>query len=144
MQSLTREEYDHMTREGLTMPKSFMLVEANGVHTCVVMTSGAAAAVENPRMKDPNVRVAVTNLADLVEFYHVGVTDRPVDTPFSDFMYGPDALKLENADVLEAHIRKSLLHVETWLLTRPTKDWESADLVPMAKEYVRVLREAKF
>ena len=144
MQSLTRKEYDHRTREGLAMPESFMLVEANGVQTAVEMTSGAAAAVENPRMKDSKVRVAVSNLADLVEFYHVGVTDRPVDTPFSDFMQGPHALKLKNADVFEAHIKKSLLHVERWLRTRPTKDWESADLVPMAKECVRVLREAKF
>jgi hypothetical protein len=103
MQSLTRKEYDHRTREGLAMPESFMLVEANGVHTYVAMTSGAAAAVENPRMKDSKVRVAVANLADLVEFYHVGVTDRPVDTPFSDFMQGPHELKLENADVFEEY-----------------------------------------
>ncbi len=144
MQSLTRKEYDRRTREGLGFPESFMLVEDNGVQMYVAMTFGAAAAVENPRMKESNVRVAVAKLADLVEFYHVGVTDRPVDTPFSDLLEGPDAWKPENADVLEAHISKSLVHVESWLQTRPTKDWEKADLVPMAKEYVRVLREAKF
>ena len=144
MQSLTRKEYEHKTREGLALPKSFMLVEANGMETAVFLTSGAAAAVENPRMKEQNVRVAAAKLADLVEYYHVGQTDRPVETPFSDFMEGEDALKLEYADVLEAHISKSLLYVEKWLQTRPTKDWECADLVPMAKEYVRVLRAAKF
>ena len=95
-------------------------------------------------MKEQKVRVAVAKLADLVEYYHVGQTDRPVETPFSDFMEGEDALKLQYADVLEAHISKSLVYVEKWLQTRPTKDWEKADLVPMAKEYVRVLRAAKF
>ena len=43
--SLTRKEYNHRTREGLALPKSFMLVEENGTETPVFLTSGAAAAV---------------------------------------------------------------------------------------------------
>ncbi len=95
-------------------------------------------------MLDTTVRVAVGKLADLTEFYHVGETDRPVQTPFSDFLEGGDGFKMQYADVLEAHIAKALLHVENWLQTRPQKDWECADLVPMAKDYVRVLRAAGF
>jgi len=144
MQSLTRKEYNKRMSEGLSLPMSFMLVEENGFQLPVFLTSGAAAAVENPRMTDPEVRMAVCKLADLVEFYHVGQTDRPVQTPFSDFMEGPDAMKLQYADVLQTYISKSLVHVEEWLQTRPTKEWECADLVPMAKEHVRVLRAANF
>jgi len=59
-------------------------------------------------------------------------------------MEGPDAMKLQYADVLQTYISKSLVHVEEWLQTRPTKEWECADLVPMAKEHVRVLRAANF
>jgi len=144
MECLSREEVDQRTREGRSMPRSFMMVEKNGTQTAVFLTSGAAAAVENPRMTDPKVRVAAAKLADLTEFYHVGQTDRPMFCPFSEFLEGPDAMTLQNADVLAAHISKALVHVEKWLQTRPTKDWERADLVPMAKEYVRVLREAGF
>jgi hypothetical protein len=144
MASLTRKEYDRMVCEGRALPSSFVLIERDGTRRDVFLTAGAAAPVENPRMLDTTVRVAVAKLADLVEFYHVGETDRPVDSPFSDFLECGDGFKMQYADVLEAHVAKALLHVENWLQTRPQKDWECADLVPMAKEYVRVLRAAGF
>lgn len=144
MASLTRKEYDRMVCEGRALPSSFVLIERDGTRRDVFLTAGAAAPVENPRMLDQQVLTAVARLADLVEFYHVGLAERPADSPFSDFLEGADALKLKYADVLEAHVAKALLHVENWLQTRPQKDWECADLVPMAKEYVRVLRAAGF
>jgi hypothetical protein len=144
MASLTRKEYDRMVCEGRALPSSFVLIERDGTRRDVFLTAGAAAAVENPRMLDTTVRVAVGKLADLTEFYHVGQTDRPAQTPFSDFLECGDGFKMQYADVLEAHIAKALLHVENWLQTRPQKDWECADLVPMAKDYVRVLRAAGF
>jgi hypothetical protein len=144
MASLTRKQYDRMVCEGRALPTSFVLIEADGTRKDVFLTAGAAAAVENPRMLDQQVLAAVARRADLTEFYHVGLTERPVQTPFSDFLEGGDALKLQHADVLEAHVAKALLHVENWLQTRPKKEWESVDLVPMAKDYVRVLRAAGF
>jgi len=144
MASLTRKDYDRMVCEGRALPTHFVLIEADGTRKDVFLTAGAAAAVENPRMLDKQVLAAVARLADLVEFYHVGLAERPADSPFSDFLEGADALKLKYADVLEAHVAKALLHVEKWLRTTPKKEWECADLVPMAKDYVRVLRAAGF
>ena len=144
MASLTRKDYDRMVCEGRALPTHFVLIEADGTRKDVFLTAGAAAAVENPRMLDTTVRVAAGKLADLTEFYHVGQTDRPAQTPFSDFLECGDGFKMQYADVLEAHVAKALLHVENWLQTRPKKEWESVDLVPMAKDYVRVLRAAGF
>jgi len=144
MASLTRKDYDRMVCEGRALPTTFVLIEPDGTRKDVFLTAGAAAAVENPRMLDQQVLAAVARLADLVEFYHVGLAERPVDSPFSDFLEGADALKLQYADVLEAHVKKALLHVEKWLGTHPKKEWERADFIPMAKDYVRVLRAAGF
>jgi hypothetical protein len=142
MQSLTRREYDRRMNRGLALPTSFMLVEESGVQLPVFLTSGAAAAVENPRLTDPYVRASVCKLADLVEFYHVGQAERPPRTPFSDLMEGPDAYKLQHADALHAHIVAALARVERWLQTRPPAD--CADLVPMAQQHVRALRALGF
>jgi len=144
MASLTRKDYERMVCEGRALPTTFVLIEPDGTRQDVFLTAGAAAAVENPRMLDQQVLAAVARLADLVEFYHVGLAERPKDSPFSDFLEGADALKIKYADVLEAHVKKALIHVENWLKTQPKKEWECADLVPMAKDYVRVLRKAGF
>jgi hypothetical protein len=142
MTTLTRNEYDRMSREGLALPTNFTLVEADGRTKDVFLTFGAAAAVENALMKDPEVRWAVQCLADLVDFYHVGREEMPVDAKFSNFLESGDAFKVDHAGRLEGYINTSLPSVETWLQSREPDD--CADLVGTATRCVSVLRGAKF
>ena len=100
-----------------------------------------AEVVENQRMWPEEVHVAFGTLADLIEYYHVGLTCRP-DPKFSEFLQSGDAFKLENAEVLDRHVTFWVGHVEKWLQTRENKD--AVGLVPAADNCVRVLRAAKF
>lgn len=142
MTTLTRKEYDRMSREGLALPTNFTLVEEDGREKDVFLTFGAAAAVENVRMKNPDVRWAVECLADLVDFYHVGRKEMPVDAKFSNFLESGDAFKVEHAGRLEGYINTSLVEVEAWLQSRESDD--CVDLVGTARRCASVLREAKF
>ena len=100
-----------------------------------------AEVVENQRMWPEEVHVAFGTLADLIEYYHVGLTCRP-DPKFSEFLQSGDAFKLENAAVLEERVSFWLVHVENWLQTRGKKD--RVEVVHVADNCVRVLRAAKF
>ena len=142
MTTLTRKEYDRLSREGLAMPTNFTLVEADGRKKDVFLTFGAAAAVENARMKDADVRWAVTCIADLVDFYHVGRKEMPSSADFSNFLESGDAYKAEHAGRLEGYVNSGLLQVEAWLKSRKADD--CADLVGTAMRSTSVLREAKF
>ena len=142
MTTLTRQEYDHMSREGLALPTNFTLVEEDGRRKDVFLTLGAAAAVENARMKNPDVRWAVECLAYLVDFYHVGREEMPTRADFSNFLESGDAYKNEHAGRLEGYINTSLAIVETWLQSR--KEDDCARLVGTATWCASVLREAKF
>ena len=142
MERLTRAEYERMSLQGLALPANFTLVEADGRKKDVFLTFGAAAAVENARMKDPDVRWAVTCVADLVDFYHVGRDEMPTRTDFSNFLESGDAFKAEHAGKLEAYINTSLARVEAWLQSREPDD--CADLLSMATRSASVLRRAKF
>ena len=142
MTTLTRKEYDRMSREGLALPTNFTLVEEDGREKDVFLTFGAAAAVENARMKDADVRWAVSCVADLVDFYHVGCEEMPTRTDFSNFLESGDAFKAEHAGRLEGYINTSLARVEAWLQSREPDD--CADLLSMATRSASVLRRAKF
>jgi hypothetical protein len=142
MTTLTRKEYDRMSREGLALPTNFTLVEEDGREKDVFLTFGAAAAVENVRMKDADVRWAVSCVADLVDFYHVGCDKMPTKTDFSNFLESGDAFKAEHAGRLEGYINTSLARVEAWLQSREPDD--CADLLSMATRSASVLRRAKF
>jgi hypothetical protein len=142
MTTLTRKEYDRMSREGLALPTNFTLVEEDGREKDVFLTFGAAAAVENVRMKDADVRWAVSCVADLVDFYHVGREEMPTKTDFSNFLESGDAFKAEHAGRLEGYINTSLARVEAWLQSREPDD--CADLLSMATRSASVLRRAKF
>ena len=131
-----------MSLEGLALPANFTLVEEDGREKDVFLTFGAAAAVENARMKDPDVRWAVSCVADLVDFYHVGRDEMPTRTDFSNFLESGDAFKAEHAGRLEAYINTSLARVEAWLQSREPDD--CADLLSMATRSASVLRRAKF
>ena len=61
MTTLTRKEYDRMSREGLELPRNFTLVEEDGREKGVCLSFGA----ENARMQNPDVRWAVECVADL-------------------------------------------------------------------------------
>ena len=117
-------------------------MEADGRKKDVFLTFGAAAAVENARMKDPDVRWAVTCVADLVDFYHVGREEMPTRADFSNFLESGDAFKAEHAGLLEGYINASLLQVEAWLQSREPDD--CADLLSMATRSASVLRRANF
>ena len=142
MTTLTRKEYDRKSREGLALPANFTLVEEDGRTKDVFLTFGAAAAVENARMKNPDVRWAVSCVADLVDFYHVGREEMPTESEFSNFLESGDAFKAEHAGRLEGYINTSLVQVDAWLQNRKKDD--CADLVGMATQCTRLLREAKF
>ena len=131
-----------MSLQGLALPANFTLVEEDGREKDVFLTFGAAAAVENARMKDADVRWAVSCVADLVDFYHVGREEMPTRTDFSNFLESGDAFKAEHAGRLEGYINTSLARVEAWLQSRKKDD--CADLVGMARRCASVLREAKF
>ena len=142
MQTLTRAEYERMSLEGLALPANFTLVEEDGREKDVFLTFGAAAAVENARMKDADVRWAVSCVADLVDFYHVGREEMPTRTDFSNFLESGDAFKAEHAGRLEGYINTSLARVEAWLQSREPDD--CADLLSMATRSASVLCRAKF
>ena len=142
MTTLTRKEYDRLSREGLALPTNFTLVEEDGREKDVFLTFGAAAAVENVRMKDADVRWAVSCIADLVDFYHVGCEEMPTRTDFSNFLESGDAFKAEHAGRLEGYINTSLARVEAWLQSREPDD--CPDLLSMATRSASVLRRAKF
>ena len=142
MTTLTRKEYDRLSREGLALPTNFTLVEEDGRKKDVFLTFGAAAAVENARMKNPDVRWAVECLADLVDFHHVGRKEMPADAKFSNFLESGDAFKVDHAGRLEGYINTSLAEVEAWLQSRKKDD--CVDLVGTARRCASVLREAKF
>ena len=142
MTTLTRKEYERMSLEGLALPANFTLVEEDGCKKDVFLTFGAAAAVENARMKNPDVRWAVTCVADLVDFYHVGCDEMPTRTDFSNFLESGDAYKAEHAGLLEGYVNSGLFQVEAWLQNRKADD--CADLVSMATRSTSVLRAAKF
>ena len=138
MLSFTRQDYERMLCEGRALPTNFILIERNGTRKEVFLPSGAAAAVENPPLKSPEVRDALTRLADLVDFYHVGSTARPDKTPLSDFIESGDAYKVQHDDKLRDLIQSALYRVENWLHTR--KEEDRVDLVDMANSCVAVLR----
>ena len=142
MTTLTRKEYDRMSLEGLALPANFTLVEEDGCKKDVFLTFGAAAAVENARMKDADVRWAVTCIADLVDFYHVGREEMPARPDFSNFLESGDAFKTEHAGRLEGYINTSLARVDVWLQSREPDD--HADLLSMATRSTSVLRATKF
>ena len=142
MTTLTRKEYDRLSREGLALPTNFTLVEEDGREKDVFLTFGAAAAVENVRMKNPDVRWAVECLADLVDFHHVGREEMSADAKFSNFLESGDAFKVDHAGRFEGYINTSLAEVEAWLQSRESDD--CADLVGTARRCASVLREAKF
>jgi hypothetical protein len=142
METLTRAEYERMSLQGLALPANFTLVEADGRKKDVFLTFGAAAAVENARMKDPDVRWAVTCVADLVDFYHVGREEMPTRADFSNFLESGDAFKAEHAGLLEGYVNAGLLQVEAWLQSRKPDD--CADLLSMATRSASVLRRANF
>jgi hypothetical protein len=105
------------------------------------MLSFETAAVESPLIWPEEVLVALHTLADLIEYYHVGLTGRP-EPKFSKFLQSGDAFKLESAAVLEERVSFWLVHVEKWLQTRGKKD--RVEVVHVADNCVRVLRAAKF
>jgi len=142
MLEFTRTEYEHKLLAGEGMPQEFLLVEPDGTKTYVILTSGAAAPVENPHFKDPAVRQAVTWMADLLEYYHVDLQEMPQATPFSDILESADGNSLEHAAELETMITKGLARLEAWL-ERPTQG-DNAELVPMAEQCVAQLRFADF
>ena len=142
MLEFTRTEYEHKMLAGEGMPREFVLVEPDGTKTHVFLTSGAAAPVENPRFKDPAVRQAVTWLADLLEYYHVDLLEKPQATPFSDILESADGNSLEHAPVMEAMIKNGLVRLEAWL-DGPTHG-DHADLLHMAEKCVAELRLADF
>jgi hypothetical protein len=139
MPTFTRHEYDRMVCEGRSLPTNFTLIERNGTKKEVFLTSGAAAAVENPPLQSPRVRDALTWLSDLVDYYHVGSAERPDQTPLSDFIESGEAYKVQHDDKLRGLIQSALGRVENWLHTR--EDTDCADLVDKASACVAVLRD---
>jgi hypothetical protein len=138
MLELTREQYERRLLEGESLPTEFIRIEADGTKSHVFLTSGAAAAVENPRLKNPEIRQAVTMLADLLEFYHVDRDERPVDTPLSDFLESKDAYTIAHASVLEKMVREGTTRLGKWINNRKCDDKE--DLVDDANLACFVLR----
>ena len=59
MQSLTRKQDEEIRLAGHALPSQFELVESNGTRNNVFLTYGAAAAVENPRLKNQDVNDAM-------------------------------------------------------------------------------------
>lgn len=135
MTTLTRKEYDRMSREGLELPRNFTLVEEDGREKGVCLSFGA----ENARMQNPDVRWAVECVADLVDLHLPGATK---NVEFLDFLDSGDAFNAEHAEKLEFYVKNAVLRVEWWLKNRTEHDYP--DLVGVATRSARVLREAKF
>jgi len=145
LEEFTRTEYESRLLAGEGMPQEFFLVEPDGTKTYVILTSGLAAPVRIPFLQDPNVREAVWNMADLLEYYYVDLEKAPVegvDTPMSDFWQLDESDKVERAPELKAMITEGLARLEAWL-ERPTQG-NKADLVPMAEQVIAQLRFADF
>ena len=145
LEEFTRTEYESRLSAGEGMPQEFFLVEPDGTKTYVILTSGLAAPVLIPRFQDPHVRDAVSNLADLLEYYHVDLQKRPVEgveTPLSCMLQQNHPYKLENQPELEAMITKGLARLEAWL-ERPSQG-SNEELVPMAEHVIAQLRFEDF
>jgi hypothetical protein len=108
MTSMTHEEYDHRREDGLGIPMTFDLIESDGTTKLVVNTVGAAARVQNPRLRNHKTRDTLKFLSDLVEHHGFGNTTTTMQSVFSDFIESGLAYKSENDAQLQTIVSPAL------------------------------------
>ena len=141
---MTREEYDRRREDGLGMPMSFDLIEPDGTTKLVIHTVGAAAAVENPRLKDRVSRDALTLLADLVEYHELGKTTTTRQSVLSDFIDSGRAYKAQNDAQLQTIVTPALAQLKTWIQTDGSKKKKYRGVRMAAIQTIAALRAAGF
>lgn len=144
MASMTRAEYDRRREEGLGMPMSFDLIEPDGTTKFVFNTAGAAAAVENPRLKNRTTRDALTLLADLVEYHDFGRTTVERQSTLSDFIDSGHAYKQENDAQLQTIVSPALAQLQSWINSPSSRNEDNTRARLAALQTVVALRVAGF
>lgn len=146
MTSITRTEYDLLRLADEPIPDVDFLIEPNGKRVDLIRTPTDIVQCTNPRIQSKEVRDVLVQLADLTEYYDLGVEQNNGPTPLSNLIESGEAFQLEHDQTLLELTRAALAQLDGWLAAPEAakRKLEVKTFQQRAKWFVALLRAKGF